>query len=223
VTISVSLAFWGPRVRAQVKAFDQRWPTLSWGTYLGHDPSRALATDGMVPGWGTKKGNDLGWEVARWLWANRKKNGLWYVIFDGKIISTTRPEKGWLPYFNRNSSDPSKSHKNHDHCSWHEDGDAPAVKPDVAPYTEGWVPDLPWVFYLDRQEIGVTQSDSVWLLQKALGMKPYDGNYTQALRDRVKTYQAVDLGDDPQFCDGILGPGQAKALFSDAIDIENHS
>jgi hypothetical protein len=223
MTISVALTKWGPRVRGQVQAIAERWPTLSWGTYPGHDPSEKLAADGMVPGWNTKAGNALGWEVARWLWANRKKLGLWYVIFDGKIISETRPEQGWIPYFARNDPNPSKSHKNHAHLSWHTDGSAPAVPATVKPYTDGWVPDKPWVFYLDRQKIGTVNSDSVWLLQKALGFKPYDGKYTALLRDRVKTYQAHDLGDDPQFCDGILGREQAKALFNDAIDIEDHA
>lgn len=224
MSLSVALSKWGPRVRAQVTKFSQRWPALSWGTYPGHDPSEALATDGMVPNWSGDGGKARGREVAQAIWDDRKANGIWYVIHWGEIISITRPEKGWLPYFARNSPNPSKSHKNHVHVSWHADSSAPtvvAVAPDVKPYTDGWTPDKPWTFYLDRQEVGVTKSDSVWLLQKALGIKPYDGAYTDAMRAAVRDWQLNVLKDDPKFCDGVLGPQQAKALFNDAIDIKD--
>jgi hypothetical protein len=229
MSISVALNKWGPRVRSQVQKFAARWPTFSWGTYPGHDPSEALATDGMVPGWNLPGGRTKGRKVAQAIWDERKENGVWYVIHWGEIISITRPEKGWLPYFARNDPNPSKSHKNHVHVSWHSDKAAPVAspsapaKPEPKPYTDGWVPDTPWVFYLDKQDIGVKQSDSVWLLQKALGLKVRDGNYTAELRDAVKTWQLDVLKDDPEFCDGILVPAQAQALFSDAIDIEASS
>jgi hypothetical protein len=224
MTISVPLSDWGPHVRAQVQDFNKRWPNFSWGTYPGHDPSEALATDGMVPGWNAPGGKAKGRAVANTLWSERKKNGLWYLIHWGEIISITYPNAGWRPYFNANNPDPSKNHHNHVHASWHSDGSAPAVVTDSPkPYTEGWLPSKPWTFYLNRQGPGLTeQSDSVWLIQRALNLKPRDGLW---LPDRegaaVKHYQMFVLGDDPKYCDGILGRSQATKLFGSLVKIED--
>ena len=119
MAISVSMSKWTPGVQTRVEEFNERFPDLSWGTYPGHDPSENRASDGMVPAWQTDRGRARGWEVARWIWANRARLGVWYVIFDGKIISQTYPARGWAPYFARNDPNPSKSHKNHVHVSFY--------------------------------------------------------------------------------------------------------
>lgn len=228
--VNVSLSLWRPYVRLAILYVVARFLTSGFGvgTYPGHDPNQDRAADFMVPNWETAKGRAVGQKLADYL-ANtttmRRLAG-WYVIFNGRIWSMTRPEKGWLPYFDRNSTNPSRSHKNHVHWSFRDKAAADPlyVAPAApAPYSDGWTPPLPWVFYLDRQALGVTSSTSVWLIQKALGVKPYDGRYTPALRELVRAYQRDTLGDDPEFCDGILGPDQARRLFNDAVRIEAES
>lgn len=201
MAISVPMSDWKPHVQTAVLDFNHAYPNLSWGTYPGHDPSMSLATDGMVPGWNTKKGNALGWKAAKWIWANRKKWNIWYIIFDGKIISETRPSAGWIHYFNASNPNPSKSHKNHVHVSFYSAGPKPGPK------FEGTV----WV---DTLDYGRMNSDSVRLVQKALKIS-VTGNYDAKTRDAVKKFQ-LSLGDDPKYCDGLLGGSQATALFSKA-------
>ena len=133
----------------------------------------------------------------------------------------TRPSRGWIPYFDRNNSNPSRSHKNHVHVSWYNKDPRPSPVPQ--PYTEDWLPPLPWIFYLDKQKVGVTHSTSTWLLQKALGLKPYDGAYTVTVRDAVQVWQKDVAKDDPKFCDGILGPRDAALLLGAHVRIETTS
>lgn len=233
-TFTVPTSKWATHVRLALIWLVARFITsgFSVGTYPGHHPDQKLAADFMVPGWQTAKGKALGAALARYL-ANEKvatRLGIWYVIWDGRIWSMTRPKAGWLPYFDRNSTNPSRSHKNHDHVSFRDRAPKDPLyvdsKPDPAPYTPGWRPPTPWVFYLDLQKIGVTKSTSVWLIQHALKSwqdKPKNGAYTQELRDAVKAWQRDELHDDPRYCDGILGRQQAKALFNDAVAIEDES
>jgi hypothetical protein len=233
--ITVPLSKWRSYVRLAVVWLTARFITsgFSAGTYPGHDPNEDRAVDFMVPAWQTAAGRAKGQKLADYL-ANKavmSRLAGWYVIWWGRIWSMTRPEKGWLPYFDRNNTNPSRSHHNHVHFSFYDKAaknplyGTPSTPAPAAPkpYTEGWVPDKPWVFYLDRQSLGLTGSDSVWLIQKALGLKPYDGNYTQAVRDAVRKWQRDVLKDDPAYCDGILGRLQAKSLFNDAIDIEDNA
>lgn len=233
--INVSTGLWRSYVRLAVVWLVARFITSGFGvgTYPGHDPNQDRAADFMVPAWQTAAGKAKGTKLAAYLASTKtaKRLAVWYVIWNGRIWSMTRPEKGWLPYFDRNSTNPSRSHKNHVHVSWYAKAAsnplystpaAPAT-PEPAPYSTGWVPPQPWVFYLDRQVIGATQSTSVWLIQKALGLDVRDGNYTQALRDQVLAWQRDVLLDDPKYCDGILGRQQAKALFNDAIAIEDEA
>jgi hypothetical protein len=233
MSFSVPLIKWASWVRASVVEIEKAWPAFSTGTYPGHDPDEAHAADYMVPAWQTSAGRAKGQKLADQLAkvSFLKPRGMWYVIFYGRIWSMTRPGSGWLPYFDRNSTNPSRSHHNHVHVSWYKNQPAglhlpvQVIKPEDQPraYSAGWVPDKPWVFYLDRQDIGQKDSDSVWLIQKALGVKPRDGHYTVTLRDQVKEWQRNDLKDEAKFCDGILGRRQAQALFNDAVDIEDHA
>lgn len=201
MAISVPMSNWKAHVQTAVLDFNRAYPNLSWGTYPGHDPTMALATDGMVPAWNTKKGRALGWTVAKWIWTNRKKWNVWYIIFDGKIISETRPKRGWIRYFNANNPNPSKSHKNHVHISFYNSAPKPGPK------SEGTV----WV---DTLDYGRINSTSVRLVQKALKIT-VTGNYDSTTRDAVKKFQ-ISLGDDPKYCDGLLGGKQAVALFRKA-------
>jgi hypothetical protein len=222
------LSKWPDWVRRSVVELEKSHPTFSTGTYPGHDPDENHAADFMVPGYQSPAGRALGQRLADLIASQAfcQPRGIWYVIFWGRIWSMTRPAKGWLPYFDRNSSNPSRSHHNHVHVSWYRVQpknlhlpDGPAAN-QAAPYTPGWVPDAPWVFYLGKQEAGIKHSDSVWLIQKALALKPYDGTYTDALRERVKLWQREVAKDAPEFCDGILGQLQARTLLGPHVGIE---
>lgn len=116
-------ADWLPHARTAVEAFNKQFPDLTWGTYGGHQPAKNLATDGMVPGYKTAAGKARGWEAAKWLWANRAKYDVHYIIFDAKIISTTPGRSNWNTYVPSASavraSRDSAYHYNHVHVSFH--------------------------------------------------------------------------------------------------------
>lgn len=226
--ISVPTKLWRPWVADSVGRLNEKFPRCSWGTYPGHDPSEADAADGMIPNWSTPEGHAYGTSLANYVarQAFCKAEGIWYVIHYGRIWSMTRPSSGWLPYFDRNNPNPSRSHKNHGHISWYFNKKPTPVTPPTPapkPYEDGWHPDLPWIFYLDKQDIGVTQSTSVWLIQKALGLKPYDGNYTVTVRDAVQVWQRDVAKDDPKLSDGILGPRDAAMLFGPDVAVQASS
>jgi phage-related protein len=81
------------------------------GTYPGHHPSMARARDFMNTN--VAKGNNF----ASALWGARKKLGLWYIIWNRRIISQTRPGAGWTRYFDGGSSNPNRAHTNHLHVA----------------------------------------------------------------------------------------------------------
>jgi tape measure domain-containing protein len=92
-----------------------RWAS-GGGTYPGHHPSMSKAWDFMISS--TAAGN----QIAGHLWANRARLRLWYLIWNRRIISMTRPGSGWLPYFDGMSSNPNRAHTNHVHASWYANG-----------------------------------------------------------------------------------------------------
>lgn len=192
MTIESTLTDWDAGARQCVIEADQLFPGFSWGTYNGHDPSKGLAADAMVPAWQTAAGRAKGQELADWIWTNRARWGIWYLIFDGRIISQTRPEQGWIRYFDADSPNPSRSHKNHVHMSWRS---APAIP----------------VVWIDRLVPGVTDSDSVRVVQRALGV-PSDGTYGPSTVAAATAFQR-SLGDAAEHCDGVLGPRQTVALL----------
>lgn len=219
---------WRPWVLDSLKRLDALFPKAEIGTYPGHEPTEADAADLMIPAYATAAGRALGTAIANHVARVEfcKTEGIWYVIYWGRIWSMTRPASGWLPYFDRNNPNPSRSHHNHDHISWYENKKPTPVTPPVPvpkPYEDGWHPALPWVFYLDKQKVGVTKSDSVWLIQKALGLKPYDGTYTTTLRDAVQVWQRDVAKDDAKLCDGILGPRDAAMLFGPDVTVQASS
>lgn len=120
---AVSMTDWDAGVRPKIERINSKWGDLTWGTYNGHDPTKGRATDGMLAGYKTPAGNSRGWACARWLWENRESLGIWYVIFDGKIISKTRPAAGWRTYFPTqaaiDNSPDSAYHRNHPHVSFY--------------------------------------------------------------------------------------------------------
>ena len=83
----------------------------SIGTYPGHHPSMARARDLMNTN--VARGNAL----ASALWGARKALNLWYIIWNRRIISQTRPGAGWTRYFDGGSSNPNRAHTNHLHVA----------------------------------------------------------------------------------------------------------
>jgi hypothetical protein len=75
------------------------------------------AVDIMIPEYQTGAGNDLGWQIARWVQGNTAALGVTYVIFDMKIWSVARNPEGWRHYDRGDPSDPNSSHRNHVHVS----------------------------------------------------------------------------------------------------------
>jgi hypothetical protein len=229
-TISVPLNLWRTYVRLAVVWLTARFigSGFSAGTYPGHDPNEDRAADFMVPSWQTSAGKTKGTGLANYL-ANvttAKRLSIWYVIWFGRIWSMTRPEKGWLPYFARNDPNPSKSHHNHVHVSFYDKaainplyGTTPAPTKTPTYGDDDYTPALPWTVYLDRLTVGTKNSDSVWILQKALGIKPRTGTYTDAETAAIKTWQRDVIKDDPKFCDGELGPRQAATLFGEHVEV----
>lgn len=144
------LTDWLPFVGDSVQQINAAWPTLTWGTYGGHHPNKNRAADGMVPGYKTAAGKALGWACAKWIWANRKRLDVWYVIFDGKIISETYPNAGWRTYVPdaaavKRSRD-SAYHYNHVHVSHNASGKIEGLAPVEL------VPNLP-TYYVDPAEV----------------------------------------------------------------------
>jgi hypothetical protein len=90
---------------------------MSASTYPGHHPSQAKARDFMPVSGG--RGN----KMAGHAWAHAKQYGIWYVIWNRRIASRTRPGAGWRPYtrYGKNAS-PSQAHTNHVHVAWYDKG-----------------------------------------------------------------------------------------------------
>lgn len=198
MTIQVSLGLWKPHVQTAIQKLNSLWPSTSIGTYVGHDPDRSLAADLMIPAWNTTAGNAFGWVIAKAIWAMREELGVHYVIFDGKIISQTRPGAGWLPYFDRNNPNPSRSHKNHVHVSWY------STPPKGYKPSDGTV-------WIDLLVDGVKDSASIALVQKALGV-PQTRTWDAVTKAAAEAFQR-SLGD---VVDGYLGKLQVTALMAKA-------
>lgn len=58
----------------------------------------------------------LGEAIANYLWSNRRRLNVWYVIWNRRIISTTYPQAGWQRY---NGVNP---HTDHVHSSYNATG-----------------------------------------------------------------------------------------------------
>ena len=189
---------WLPWFKVAVREMDAQYPGFSWGTYNGHEPVPSRAADAMVLNWQTAAGKARGWELAKWLWTNRKRFNIWYVIFDEKIISQTPGKGSWLPYHATaqaiRNSEASAKHWNHVHVSVY--ADAP----------EGLTPS--GTVWVDLLVPGVKDSTSIRLVQEALGVPP-SGTLDAMTITATKKFQE-SLGDT---VDGLFGPLQLAALF----------
>jgi hypothetical protein len=139
LTITASGQAWKPHVRAAVEEINGKFPGVSWGTYPGHHPSEPLATDGMIPKWDTNAGKAVGNALA-YMVANvetARRLGIWYVIFNERIWSMSRPDSGWIQYRPTQAaidrSPASAFHRNHVHISFYSGVPAAPVKPDYLP------------------------------------------------------------------------------------------
>jgi hypothetical protein len=90
------------------------------------------------------------------------------------------------------------------------------VEFDGAVYVAPSTPKIPLAgtVWVDRLKPGVTDSDSVRLVQRALGI-PETGTYDAATVAAVRARQR-GWGDAPQFCDGLLGIKQLGLLMTEA-------
>lgn len=130
MTIHSSGSVWKPFVRSAAVEVDARFPRNAWtSTYGGHGeiyPGISgqsnvgqYAVDFMI------ESKAQGDEIAAYLWANRKRLGIRYVIWYRRIISETNLPSTWRTYTN---PDPSKrgtasgDHTNHVHASFFSNG-----------------------------------------------------------------------------------------------------
>ncbi len=76
------------------------------------------AVDAMIPDWALPVGNELGWQLAKWLQANHICLGVTYLIWDGEIWSVDQAGKAWHPYEHPHGwADANTLHRNHVHVS----------------------------------------------------------------------------------------------------------
>lgn len=96
----------------------EKWPLyFVWGIGPTGDHKAGRALDFMVYDNGTvlKPGAArpvVGRQISEYLVANHQRLGIWYVIWNRRIWSTTRPGKGWIPY------DGDNPHTDHVHVSF---------------------------------------------------------------------------------------------------------
>lgn len=160
----------------------------------------------------------LGDAVVAYLLANRKRLDVNGIIWNRRVIdgdigdgAYRGPEAVSRPY---SGNDP---HTDHVHVEF---GSAVYVPPAGAPVVEYPMPTSGEV-YLDKVRPGVTNSDTVAYLQtwlaKVLGIPlARTGTYDAATVAAATRYQRDVLGDDPKFCDGVLGQLQTSALATAA-------
>jgi hypothetical protein len=124
MTIHSSGKVWTTSTRQVAVELDAKFKRSDWtSTYPGHGE--------VYPSVKGYSGNDgryaidlmcssrsLGDKIAQFAWDNRKRLGIRYVIWYGRIISeTSSTPNRWVRYFNADNPNPSKSHKNHVHIS----------------------------------------------------------------------------------------------------------
>lgn len=116
MTIHESSKHWDSHTRGMAKEVDALYPASDWtSTYAHHGEGSAVgayAIDFMC----TKSRGD---KIAAYIVKHRKRMGVRYVIWYGRVINWGLDGDGakWKRYFNADNSNPSKSHKNHVHVS----------------------------------------------------------------------------------------------------------
>lgn len=203
---------WKPFVRSAAEEVDAKFPRNAWtSTYPRHgeiypDKNEAnvgqYAIDFMIE---TKAQGD---EIASYLWDNRDRLGLRYVIWYRKIISKTNLPSRWRDYTNPRPElrgTPSGDHTNHVHASFFSNGTYTPLEPETYPQGS--------TVYLDKLKPGVTDSNSVWQLRNRLNslgftvpVDPTTADYDTQLGEAVKAYQQ-------SLADGKITPDQARLLF----------
>lgn len=213
MTMHSSAAAMAPFVRSAALEVDQLFPRPDWtSTYPNHgegSATGAYAVDFMV------SSKALGDRIAQYLWDNRVRLNVRYVIWYRRIISRTNLPSRWRPYVNPVKSKrgtASGDHTNHPHASFFPG--AWTYRPPAGQATPA-TPALPAgapstrVVYVDKLAPGQRNSDSVRWVQIALGVK-VTGTYDAATVEAVKRRQAA-WGDD--VIDGDLGALGAAALL----------
>lgn len=170
-----SLAVWAPAPKAAATEVDALFPRADWtSTYPGHGEIYSRAHG---PGSGANRGQyavdfmvsnrALGDRIAAYLWANRKRLGIRYVIWFRRIISETGRAPGqWLPYVNPVPSKrgtASGDHTNHPHASFYSDATYTPPSGTTSPASPG-MEDR----YMDRINLHDTLGQALALGENAL-------------------------------------------------------
>lgn len=216
VTIDKSGKAWTPDVRAVALEVDGLFPRSEWtSTYGGHgenSPTGAYAIDFMC----SKADGD---KIAEYTWLNRKRLGMSYQIWNRRIrrdydhVQNGKkiPAGQWAPYFDGQSSNPSKAHTNHVHTSYYVGHKyvGPVV---VAPWDKKSFPGSE-AFKVGFRDPAVTVLD-LRLIAHGLTPKGYEAgeNFTADTLALVKKFQAAQgwTGDS---ADGIPGPATWELLM----------
>ncbi len=155
--------------------------------------------DFMVPN------RQLGDQVAAYIATHAPRLGVNGQIWNRRVMGFPHqpnpPYRGpagtWRPY-----TGTGNPHTDHVHVEF----DSSTYKPLHQQPLAGTV-------WLDRLRPGVTNSDSVRLLERALGL-PETGDYNDTVLAAVRLRQRA-WGDDPKYIDGILGPKGAALVFAE--------
>lgn len=91
------------------------------GLGMGHSTYPGHGEKGMNKAWDfTPISGGRGNKLAGHAWANAKQYGIWYIIWNRRIASRTRPGAGWRAYTRYgNTRNPNQAHTNHVHISWY--------------------------------------------------------------------------------------------------------
>lgn len=93
-----------PNTQGIMRCVAVRYPKIKdYSTGGGGEHATGRALDIMIPGGprfrrGSPDVVAQGDRIAKWMWDNRDELGVWYIVWDKKIISTTRPDAGWIDY-----------------------------------------------------------------------------------------------------------------------------
>ena len=140
-TLRTSLGDVRQHTRDVFEEIAAKWPIyFAWGIGGSGEHKEGRALDFMTYADGTVKKPgpirvDVGQQIADYLWSNRSRLGVWYVIYRRRIISIRDNGYGkagtWHPMSDR--GDPTANHMDHVHVSF--TTSPPAYKPPAAPAT----------------------------------------------------------------------------------------
>jgi len=97
------------------------WDPHLWNPTSDHPRGRACDfTVGHIGRFPTTAQRAVGWQLAHWAQANAIDLGISYIIWDGRLWSTTRADEGWRRYSGAGIYDPrtpTGGHYDHIHLS----------------------------------------------------------------------------------------------------------